>query len=263
MSLVFFCYVISVILAKPNWSLVVEGFVKPRFSVESEYLFLIVALIGTTITPFMQVFVQSSVVEKGLTKDDYPVARADVLIGTVFSCAIAAFIVIATAATLHQTGIREIDSAATAAQALAPVVGKYATYLFAIGLLGASMLAMGVLPLAPAYSLSEALGFEKGVSNTFREAPIFLGIFTALILAGAGIALVPHIPQIRLLLFTQCVNGLLLPVLLLAVLRLANNRELLGEFANTFRFNLVAVTVAIAVSALSIMLIVKTLADSL
>jgi Mn2+/Fe2+ NRAMP family transporter len=120
---------------------------------------------------------------------------------------------------------------------------------------------MGVLPLATAYSLSEALGFEKGVSNTFRDAPIFLGIFTALILAGAVIALVPHIPQIRLLLFTQCLNGLLLPVLLVAVLRLANNRELLGEFTNTLRFNLVAVTVAVAVSALSVTLIVKTLAE--
>jgi Mn2+/Fe2+ NRAMP family transporter len=218
------------------------------------------ALIGTTITPFMQVYVQSSVVEKQMDKDDLSIVRADVTVGTIFSCLIAAFIVISTAATLHTAGITTIDSAATAAESLVPIAGTYAKYLFAIGLFGAAMLAMGVLPLAMAYSLSEALGFEKGLSRSFREAPIFLGIFTALILVGAIVALVPGIPQIRLLLFTQTVNGVLLPIILIAVLSLANNREIMGEYRNSLWLNIAAGTTTIVISILSLLLICKTIA---
>jgi Mn2+/Fe2+ NRAMP family transporter len=219
------------------------------------------ALIGTTITPFMQVFVQSSVVEKQMDPDDLPIARADAMLGTVFACIVAAFIVISTAATLHKQGIRDLDSALTAAQALAPVAGEYATYLFGVGLLGASMLAMGVLPLATAYSLSEALGFEKGISRSFREAPIFLGIFTALLVMGALAALIPGIPQFRLLLLTQAVNGLLLPVILVAIVSLSSNKEIMGEHRNGRAFNIGAWAITCAVSALSLILIAKTFAD--
>ena len=261
MSLVFFCYVISAIMAKPDWQAVGLGFVKPTFSVETGYLFTIMALIGTTVTPFMQVYVQSSVVEKGMDIDDLKLVRADVAVGTVFACIIAAFIVICTAATLHLNGVYTIDSAATAAESLVPVAGTYAKYLFAIGLFGAAMLAMGVLPLATAYSVSEALGFEKGLSRSFREAPIFLGIFTALILLGAIVALIPGIPQIKLLLFTQCINGLLLPVILVAIVSLANNSEIMGRHKNTLAFNICAWTITGIVSCLSLMLIGKTIAD--
>jgi len=261
MSLVFFGYVISAFLAKPVWSTVASEMVEPSFSFESGYLFTVMALIGTTITPFMQVYVQSSVVEKGLDKEDYPLVRADVIVGTIFACTIAAFIVICTAATLNIQGITELDSAATAAQALVPVAGVYAKYLFAIGLFGAAMLAMGVLPLATAYSVSEALGFEKGLSHSFREAPIFLGIFTSLILIGAIVALIPGIPQIKLLLFTQCINGLLLPFILVAIVSLASNREIMGEYKNSFLFNLVAWIITIIVSILSILLLATTVID--
>ena len=261
MSLVFFCYVISAIMAKPDWQAVGLGFVKPTFSMETGYLFTIMALIGTTVTPFMQVYVQSSVVEKGMDIDDLKLVRADVAVGTVFACIIAAFIVICTAATLHLNGIYTIDSAATAAESLVPVAGTYAKYLFAVGLFGAAMLAMGVLPLATAYSVSEALGFEKGLSRSFREAPIFLGIFTALILLGAIVALIPGIPQIKLLLFTQCINGLLLPVILVAIVSLANNSEIMGKHKNTLAFNICAWTITAIVSCLSLMLIGKTIAD--
>ena len=261
MSLVFFGYVISAFLAKPVWSTVASEVVEPSFSFESGYLFTVMALIGTTITPFMQVYVQSSVVEKGLDKEDYPLVRADVIVGTIFACTIAAFIVICTAATLNIQGITELDSAATAAQALVPVAGVYAKYLFAIGLFGAAMLAMGVLPLATAYSVSEALGFEKGLSHSFREAPIFLGIFTSLILIGAIVALIPGIPQIKLLLFTQCINGLLLPFILVAIVSLASNREIMGEYKNGFLFNLVAWIITIIVSILSILLLATTVVD--
>ena len=263
MSLVFFSYVISAFVSRPDWPLVGESFVRPVFSLDTVYLFTIMALIGTTITPFMQVYVQSSVVEKAMDKDDLPIARVDVAVGTVFACMIAAFIVISTAATLHATGTTSIDSAATAAESLAPIAGEYAKYLFAIGLFGAAMLAMGVLPLATAYSISEALGFEKGLSRSFREAPIFLGIFTALILIGAVVALIPGIPQIRLLLFTQSVNGVLLPIILVAVLSLANNREIMGEYRNSVWFNLAAITTTAIISALSLLLIGKTIADML
>lgn len=261
MSLVFFCYVISAFMSGPDWNEVGSSFVSPSFQGDFIYLFMIMALIGTTITPFMQVYVQSSVVEKRMDVEDLGVARADVVVGTIFACAIAAFIVICSAATLHLNGITEIDSAATAAEAFVPIAGVYAKYLFGIGLFGAAMLAMGVLPLATAYSLSEALGFEKGLSRSFREAPIFIGIFTALILVGAIVALIPGIPQIQLLITTQTINGLLLPVILLAIVRLSSNREIMGEHANTPLFNVIAWIISLTVSGLSLALIGKTIAD--
>lgn len=263
MSLVFLGYVISAFLAKPNWEEVGVQLVEPNFDFHSGYLFTVMALIGTTITPFMQVFVQSTVVEKSLDEEDLPLARADVVVGTVFACLIAAFIVICTAATLHTQGITDIDSAATAADALTPVAGVYAKYLFGIGLFGAAMLAMGVLPLATAYSLSEALGFEKGLSRTFREAPIFLGIFSSLIILGVIVALIPGIPQIKLLLFTQCVNGVLLPFLLVAIVSLSSNKEIMGEYANGWVFKTVAWLITAVVSTLSLLLIGKTIVDML
>jgi Mn2+/Fe2+ NRAMP family transporter len=219
------------------------------------------AMIGTTITPFMQLFVQSSVVEKQMDVEDLGVVRADVIGGTIFACTIACFIVICAAATLHVRGVTTIDSAATAAEAFVPVAGVYAKYIFAIGLFGAAMLAMGVLPLATAYSLSEALGFEKGLSRKFREAPIFIGIFTTLIVIGSLVALIPGIPQIRLLLITQCINGLLLPVILIAIVSLANNREIMGEYRNRFVHNIFAIGTTVIVSILSLLLIGKTIAD--
>ncbi|MBK9768489.1 MAG: Nramp family divalent metal transporter, partial [Chloracidobacterium sp.] len=159
MSLVFLCYIASAYLAKPDWASVGKHLIEPQIRTDTGYLFMVMALIGTTITPFMQVYVQSSVVEKQMNVEDLPMVRADVVAGTIFACMIAAFIVICTGATLHSVGITSIDSAATAAESFAPIAGQYAKYLFAIGLFGAAMLAMGVLPLATAYSLSEAMGF--------------------------------------------------------------------------------------------------------
>jgi Mn2+/Fe2+ NRAMP family transporter len=255
MSLVFLCYIISAFMSKPDWSQVGNEIISPSFKFEKGYLFTIMALIGTTITPFMQVYVQSSVVEKGMDKDDYKLARADVIVGTIFACLIAAFIVISTAA----SGVKEIHSAADAANALVPVAGTYAKYLFAVGLFGAAMLAMGVLPLATAYSVSEALGFEKGLSHSFREAPIFIGIFTSLIVIGVIVALIPNIPQIQLLLLTQSINGVLLPFLLTAIVLLASNREIMGEYCNSFIYNIFAWLITITVSILSILFIFTTL----
>ncbi|MEJ7622950.1 MAG: Nramp family divalent metal transporter [Pyrinomonadaceae bacterium] len=261
MSLVFLCYIVSAYLAGPDWSAVGTSFTHPSVGSDPAILFMIMALIGTTITPFMQVYVQSSVVEKQLDVEDLRLAQADVVTGTVFACVIAAFIVICAAVTLNSRGIFAIDSAATAAEAFVPIAGVYAKYLFAVGLFGAAMLAMGVLPLATAYSVSEALGFEKGLSRSFREAPIFLGIFTSLIVVGAIVALIPGIPQIRLLIATQTVNGLLLPIILFAIVSLASNEEIMGRHKNGRMFNLFAWSIAITVSLLSLALIGKTIAD--
>lgn len=260
MSLVFLGYIISAFMAHPNWGEVVRATVHPTFQLDSRYLFMLVALIGTTISPYMQVFVQSSVVEKGVPVEEYNLTRVDVWVGTIFAISIAFFIVVSTAATLHRAGLtRELESAAEAAQALAPLAGEYARTLFGVGLFGASMLAAGVLPLATAYSVSEALGFEKGVSRSFREAPIFLGIFTFLIAVGALVAILPGLPLWRVLVATQFINGLLLPVILVAVIRLASNRDLMGVRANGRVYNLVAWLTVAVVSALSLLLVGRTI----
>jgi NRAMP (natural resistance-associated macrophage protein)-like metal ion transporter len=262
MSLVFLGYVVSAFLARPDWGTVATQLVRPSFSLDHAYLFTVVAVVGTTISPYMQVYVQSSVVEKGVTPEDYGRTRIDVWVGTFFAILIVFFIVISTAATLHQHGIH-INSAADAARALQPLAGSYAETLFAIGLFGASMLAAGVLPLATAYSVSEALGFEKGVSRTFRDAPIFLGVFTFLVAVGAAIAVIPELPLIRVLLVTQVINGLLLPVVLFAILRLVNDRDLMGRHVNGRLHNVGAWLTAIMVTLLSLMLVLVTLFPSL
>ena len=257
MSLVFIAYVISAFLAHPPWATVAREIVHPHFEFSSAYLFTFVAVIGTTISPYMQVFIQSSVVEKGVRVENYWLTRADVWIGTVCAIVIVFFIVVSTAATLNVHG-EHVETAAQAARALKPLAGPYAELLFAIGLFGASMLAAGVLPLATAYSISEAFGFEKGVSSSFREAPIFLGIFTFLVALGASIAMMPGLPLIPVLLVTQVINGILLPVVLIAILRLVNNRELMGSHVNGPLLNLAAWVTTIVVSALSFLLILIT-----
>jgi Mn2+/Fe2+ NRAMP family transporter len=262
MSLVFLGYIASAFLSRPDWSAVAVGLVKPEFKLEPAFLFTFVAVIGTTISPYMQVYVQSSVVEKGVTPETYGRTKTDVWVGTIFALLIVFFIIVSTAATLHKSGI-QITTAADAARALRPLAGPYAQTLFGFGLLGASMLAAGVLPLATAYSISEALGFEKGVSRSFREAPIFLGTFTFLVAVGAFIAIVPNLPLFRVLLVTQVINGLLLPFVLFAVLRLVNNRELMGRYVNGPIYNIAAWLTAIIVTILSLLYILVTLFPSL
>ncbi len=262
MSLVFLGYVVAAFLAHPAWTTVARELVHPHFELAPAYLFTFVAVIGTTISPYMQVFIQSSVVEKGVRPENYRLTRIDVWVGTIFAILIVFFIVISTAATLHVRG-EHVDSAAEAAHALRPFAGAYAESLFAIGLFGASMLAAGVLPLATAYSISEALGFEKGVSSSFREAPIFVGIFTFLVALGALIGMMPGLPLIRVLLVTQVINGVLLPVILFAVLRLVNDRELMGEYVNGLVYNLAAWATAIIISALSLLMIVTSVFPNL
>jgi NRAMP (natural resistance-associated macrophage protein)-like metal ion transporter len=252
MSLVFLGYIISAFLSRPDWSAVGVGLVKPTLRLENAFIFTLVAVIGTTISPYMQIYVQSSVVEKGVTSDNYKETKTDVWVGTIFAILIVFFIIVSTAATLHKSGI-QITTAADAAHALSPLAGRYAESLFGLGLFGASMLAAGVLPLAPAYSISEALGFEKGVSHSFREAPIFLGTFTFLVAVGAAIAVIPNLPLFRVLLVTQVINGLLLPFVLFAILKLVNNRELMGTQVNGPLYNVAAWLTASGGTALAVL----------
>jgi Mn2+/Fe2+ NRAMP family transporter len=258
LSLAFLAYVGAAFLARPDWSEVFRQTLHPAPRLELGYLHLLIALIGTTISPYMQLYIQSSVVEKGVKPEEYAYTRFDVIAGTVFAGLIAMFIIIATAATLHPRGIR-IETAEDAAQALQPVAGVYASELFGLGLLGASLLAAGVLPLATTYMMSEALGFERGVSRTWSEAPIFMGLFTGLILLGAVLALIPGLPLIRVLVGVYVLNGLLLPVELFAMLRLINQRDIMGEYVNRGLYNLLAWAIAGIVSLLSLTLIVLTI----
>jgi Mn2+/Fe2+ NRAMP family transporter len=207
----------------------------------------------------MQLYVQSSVVEKGVTPDEYRYTLFDVIVGTLSAGIVAAFIIIATAATLHAHGVTvNIQTAADAARALEPIAGRYAEALFAAGLLGASLLAAGVLPLSTTYMLSEALGFERGVSRSWSEAPIFMGILTGLIFLGAVVALIPGLPLFQVLIGVYVLNGLLLPVELFAILRLINDPELMGEHVNGPIYNAIAWGIAIVVSLLSLALIGMT-----
>jgi len=203
MALLLLSYPIAAFLARPDWGEVVHQTVTPQIQFNATYLFAVVTIIGTTISPYMQMYIQSSVAEKGVSPRDYAVTRADVYIGSVFANLTAILIIVATGATLFVAGKTDITSAADAAQALKPVAGSFAGILFGVGLLGASLLAAGVLPLATAYGLSEAFGFEKGVDRGWRDAPVFLGIFTGLIAAGVFVTLIPGLPLVKVLVITR------------------------------------------------------------
>jgi Mn2+/Fe2+ NRAMP family transporter len=263
MTLVFFAYPVAAVLARPDWGQIVRHTVIPTVHLNPEYLMLFVATVGTTITPYMQLFQQSATVEKGVARRYYGSERWDAYLGAIFSNLIAAFIIIATAATLHVGGQTEVETAAEAAQALAPVAGQYASALFAIGLLGASLLAGGVLPLATAYSVSEAFGYRKGVNLDFRRAPMFVGLFTALVILGALVALIPGLPVFALLIAIQTLNGILLPVILIFMLRLINDRRLVGDLANGRLYNVLAWTTTLALISLVTLLLGNTALEAI
>ncbi|HEX5260822.1 MAG TPA: Nramp family divalent metal transporter [Gaiellales bacterium] len=259
MTIPFFAYPVAAVLAHPDWSAVAHAIVDPHIQTNKRYLYLFIATAGTTITPFMQLYVQSAVVERGVTVDELQAERAEVVTGSIFANLIAGFIIIATGATLYVHGEHTITSAAQAAQALEPFAGRYAEALFGIGLLGASLLAAAILPVTAAYVIAETFGFEKGISRRFHEAPLFVGVITTLIGLGAIVAVIPGIPVIPLLVGVQVVNGALLPVLLVFIWRLANDRELMGNYRNGRTFNVIAGLTVIATSTLSLLLLAVTL----
>ncbi len=255
MSTAFLAYIISVFLAQPDWGAVARSTIFPVIHPEASYLVMLIALIGTTITPYMQIFQQSAIVDKGITVQDYDAARADMATGVILANLIAYSIIIATAATLYVHGI-QIQTASDAAIALEPLAGSFAKYLFAIGLFGASMLAAGVLPLATSFSICEAFGWQSGLDASFNEARIFYGLFTGMVIIGAMVTLIPGIPLFQLLILVQVINGLLLPIELLFIMRLVNDRDIMGNYVNGRVFNIVAWGTTIIVGTLSISLII-------
>jgi Mn2+/Fe2+ NRAMP family transporter len=253
MALVFLSYIPAAFLAKPDWGQVFRHTVVPTFLVSGPYIATFVATVGTTISPYMPVYTQSAVVDKGTRLEDYPYEVVDVSSGSLFGIVTVFFIIVTTGATLFVHGQTSIPDAATAARALAPVAGKYAELLFAIGLFGASMLAAAVLPLTTSYAICEAFGFERGVSRSFREAPVFQSLFTGLIVFGTLIALIPGLPIISVLVNLQVLNAILMPVLLIFILRLVNNRRLMGRHTNGRIYNLIAWATTIILIGLTAM----------
>jgi Mn2+/Fe2+ NRAMP family transporter len=258
LTIPFFAYPIAAILAHPDWGQVGHSLVVPQVHTSPAFLLLFVAMAGTTITPYMQLYLQSAVVERGTTVADLKSESAEAVGGSIFADLVAGFIIIATGATLYVGGIHSIGSAADAAKALEPFAGQYAELLFGVGLLGASLLAAAILPIATSYAVAESLGFEKGIGRRRDEAPVFIGLITAMIVISTLVAMVPGVPVISLLIGVQVINGLLLPINLFFVWRLARNEELMGEHRNKGAVDWVTAATVGITSTLSLILVAVT-----
>jgi Mn2+/Fe2+ NRAMP family transporter len=250
-SMLYFAYVVSAFLAHPDWKAAIHDTIVPTISKSSEYLVAVIGVIGTTITPWMQFYLQASIVEKGIGKKQYPLSRLDVIVGCIITDVVAFFIVLSCAATLYRSGIHDISEAAAAADALRPLAGEWAALMFAIGLVNAAVLSAAILPLATAYNVCEGLGLESGVNRKFSEAPAFYWLYTLLITVGAGVVLLPGIPLIKVIYYSQVVNGLLLPFLLIFMLVLINKEDLMGEYRNSLWINVAAWTTSVILILLS------------
>jgi NRAMP (natural resistance-associated macrophage protein)-like metal ion transporter len=252
--LFYVAYLISGILARPSWGTVLRHMVVPEFSARPDYLVMLVGLVGTTIAPWMQFYLQSAVVEKGVRPADYRYCRYDVIVGCVVAVIVAMFIMVACAATLHEQGI-QIQSAQDAALALAPLAGKYCAGLFAFGLFNASLFAASVLPLSTAYYVCEAFGWETGIDRKFREAPQFFGLYSALIVLGGAFILIPRFPLLAVMYLSQVLNGMLLPFILIFMLLLVNRPDLMGSHVNTRSFNVIAWGTSVIMIVLTIVMV--------
>ena len=266
LSALYLTYVVSGFRAAPNWHDVWKGFFIPTFSHNTAYLWMIIALIGTTITPWMQFYIQASIVEKGIRIRDYALSRIDVIFGCFVTDFMSFFMIMAPAATIfifnvaHPAHPYVINETADLAKALEPIAGAFAVYLFAFGLLNAGVFTASVLPLSTAYFVCEAGGFEHGVDKRFREAPVFFTIYAASLIVGAGLVLfIPHRSLLALITFSQIVSGVLLPFILVFMLLLINRKSLMGEYRNGPVFNVIAWTTAIVVSALTVLSLYQTL----
>jgi NRAMP (natural resistance-associated macrophage protein)-like metal ion transporter len=252
-SIFYIAYIVTGVLSGPNWHLAMVETVKlPPMSAwrDKSYLYMTIGVIGTTITPWMQFYLQSSIVDKGITVKDYKASRLDVIVGSVFTDIVAWFIVVACAATLFTHGMRDITDAA---EAMKPLAGQYAFILFAAGLFNASLFAASILPLSTAYTVCEGLGFESGLDKSFREAPFFYWFYSLLIVFGAAVVLIPNFPMYKVAVLSQVLNGILLPVIMIFMLKLINKHELMGELTNALWFNIVAWITAAIVIGLSVM----------
>jgi NRAMP (natural resistance-associated macrophage protein)-like metal ion transporter len=253
-------YIISAFLAKPDWGEVMQKTVTPNIEWSKSYLIMIVSIIGTSITPWQQFYLQAGVVEKGLNEKDARASKVDVIFGSIMMGVVAFFIIVACGATLYPAGI-QIDTAEDAALSLKPLAGKYAYILFAIGLANASLFSGCILPLSTTYYICEAMGWETGTGRRFKEAPQFNSIFTIIVIMGASIVLIPNLPLIKVMWFSQIVNCVLLPVILIFMLMLANKKELMGDYRNSLWTNIVTYASIAVLIVLNLVLFFNTFAD--
>jgi NRAMP (natural resistance-associated macrophage protein)-like metal ion transporter len=254
-SFFYVTYILAGVLAKPAWIDAIVATVKlppKNVLLRQDYLYMAIGVVGTTIAPWMQFYLQSSIVEKGVTRRDYRASRIDVVAGCIFTDVVAWFIIVACAATLFAHGYRNIADAKDAAQALHPLAGDYAYILFAMGLFNASLFAASILPLSTAYTVCEGLGFESGVGKKFGEAPVFYWLYTILIAAGAGVILTPNLPLIKISILSQVVNGIALPFVLIFMLLLVNKKELMGKYVNSRTYNVIAWLTTVVMIVLSV-----------
>jgi NRAMP (natural resistance-associated macrophage protein)-like metal ion transporter len=256
--LLYLAYPISGFLAKPDWGEAARGTLVPSAPLDLAAISMMVGIVGTTIAPWMQFYLQSSVVEKEVRIADYAKSRLDVVMGSIMAVVVAFFIVVACAATLHEAGLFSIGSAAEAARALAPLAGRYAETLFAFGLANASLFAASILPLATAYSVCEGLGLEAGVNRRFSEAPEFYSLYTGIIAVSAGMILMPGVPLLKIILVSQIMNGVLLPFVLLFMLRLVNDKALMGSFTNGPVYNAITWATTIVLVGLTALMVVTS-----
>jgi NRAMP (natural resistance-associated macrophage protein)-like metal ion transporter len=253
-------YPISCFLAHPKWSDAVISTLKPSFQFSAGYFYMLTGVVGTTIAPWMQFYLQSAVVEKGIKVKEYIYSRWDVIVGCIITDVVAFFIIVACAATIYMSGNRQINDAADAALALRPLAGQAATALFAFGLCNASLFSASILPLATAYYVCEGLGLEAGVNKRFHEAPTFYWLYTLLIGLGAlTVMLLSEAKQIPIILLSQVANGILLPFVLIFMLRLVNREDLMGKYKNSRLFNNIAWVTCVVMIALTLLLVVTTL----
>ena len=256
LSLAALSYIATVFIIKPDWGVILHDTVRPQIQLTSDYILSILAVIGTTITPWAIFYLQSSIADKDVSIENYRNTKIDVTFGSAWGNVISACIIIVSAATLFKMGIK-VEDAKDAAMALAPLAGEASTILFAVGLLGASLLAVSVLPLSTTYAVCEAFGFERGLNRSFREAPIFYGGFLGIIILSVIIVLIPDMPLFQMMILSQTLNALLLPVILALVLRLANDRALMGNYRNSRLTNILAIAITLLIVFVTAILLLE------
>lgn len=254
------CYIVSGVLVKPDWKEAAIYSVKPVLMLEPEYIAMLIAMVGTSVAPWMQFYLQAAVVEKGISAKDYAESRIEVVVGCIAMTVIAFFIIVACAGAIHAVRPRDINDATDAALGLKPF-GQYAYLLFCAGLFNASLFAACILPLSTSYTVCEGLGFESGVNRRFREAPVFYWLFTGLIVVGGGVILIPNFPLVKMILLSQVINGALLPLVLIFMIRLVNKERLMRKWKNSTFYNIVGWLSVVVMIGLTLALVVFTVRD--
>ena len=254
----YICYIVTGIIVKPDWGYVAEQFMNPKLSLRPAEMTMVIGLVGTTIAPWMQFYLQASIVEKGIKIEEYKFARFDVVLGSVIVHVVAFFIILVCAETLYKSGVR-IETAKDAALSLKPLAGKYCTYLFAFGLVNASLFSASILPLSTTYLICEGLGWEVGIDKKFAEAPQFYGFYSLMIFAGAGLILYPGLPLIPIMYVSQVINGMVLPFVLIFMLLLINDKKIMMGHTNGPLFNIIGWTMSIVMIGFSLVLLFQSL----